>query len=58
MRQNDDTVRFVLPNGTRWITKASSPLSAMLAEVVSNIMKQEDDAKPNQQVESKHVGHV
>jgi len=58
MRRNDDTIRFVLPNGTRWITKASSPLSGMLAEVVSNIMKQEDEARPGQRVESTRADHV
>ncbi len=53
MGKIDTSIRFTLPNGTQWITKADSPLSIMLAETVKNIMKAEDDAQPRTAVDQR-----
>lgn len=53
MDKVDTSIRFTLPNGTRWITKADSPLSIMLAETVKNIMKAEDDAQPRTAIDQR-----
>ena len=40
--KSDDAVRFTLPNGSRWVAKAGSPLSDMLAQTMTSIMHEEE----------------
>lgn len=49
MKHIDDSVRFVLPNGTRWVAQADSPMSSMLALVMRAAVNEEENRQARKQ---------